>query len=145
MKTVVITGSTRGIGRGLAENFLRRGCRAVVSGRSQPGVDAVVAALGGEFGAERVTGKACEITDYRQLQALWDHGVNSFEGIDVWINNAGPDIPHKPLWEADVEDLRRIVETNLTACCWPTRSPWAAWWSGARARSGTWKGSAATV
>ena len=42
MKRVVITGSTRGIGRGLAENFLERGCNVVVTGRSQAAVDSLV-------------------------------------------------------------------------------------------------------
>ena len=46
MKTIVITGSTRGIGRGLADSFLERGCSVVISGRSQEAVDAVVAELG---------------------------------------------------------------------------------------------------
>ncbi len=43
MKTVVITGSTRGIGRGLAEQFLARDCQVVVSGRQQASVDELVA------------------------------------------------------------------------------------------------------
>lgn len=114
MKSVVITGSTRGIGRGLAENFLRQGCKVVVSGRSQDGVDEAVRALAAEFDADRVTGKACQITDYDQLQGLWDHAVSIYGNVDVWINNAGLDIPHRPLWEAEVDDLKTIVETNLT-------------------------------
>ncbi|MDH3991989.1 MAG: SDR family NAD(P)-dependent oxidoreductase, partial [Gammaproteobacteria bacterium] len=63
MKTVVITGSTRGIGKGLAENFLARGCAVVISGRQQPAVDAVVAELGQRYGADKLAGMACEITD----------------------------------------------------------------------------------
>ncbi len=45
MKTVVITGSTRGIGFGLADEFLKRGCRVVVSGRSQASTDHAVETL----------------------------------------------------------------------------------------------------
>jgi NAD(P)-dependent dehydrogenase (short-subunit alcohol dehydrogenase family) len=112
MKTVVVTGSTRGIGRGLAREFLARGCKVVVSGRSEEVVTAVVAELDQP---ERVTGKACDITDINQLWALWDHACQAFGEVDVWINNAGMDIPRKPVWEASVEDLRAIVETNLTA------------------------------
>jgi NAD(P)-dependent dehydrogenase (short-subunit alcohol dehydrogenase family) len=111
MKTVVITGSTRGIGRGLAENFLKRGCRVVISGRRQDAVDEVVAsveALG------PVSGKACEITSPEQLQALWDHAIAVAGSVDIWINNAGMDIPRTPLFDASVEDIRAIVDTNLT-------------------------------
>lgn len=115
MKTVVITGSTRGIGRGLAEHFLARGCKVVVSGRSAEGVEQAVAELKLEVQGGEVAGCACEITELEQLQGLWDFAVERFGRIDVWINNAGIDIPHAPLWEVEAADLRRIVDTNLTA------------------------------
>jgi NAD(P)-dependent dehydrogenase (short-subunit alcohol dehydrogenase family) len=111
MKTVVITGSTRGIGRGLAEQFLARACKVVVSGRAAADVEAVVAEL---HGGENLTGRACDVTDIDALQGLWNHAGERFGKVDVWINNAGVDIPHRPLWDADPEDLRRIVDINLT-------------------------------
>ena len=113
MKTVVITGSTRGIGKGLASNFLARGCQVVISGRRQEDVDAVVAELGTAHGAERVAGKACEITDAGQLQGLWDAAVTAFGRVDVWINNAGVSIPRENLSDTDPEAIARIVDINL--------------------------------
>ncbi|MCB1702508.1 MAG: SDR family NAD(P)-dependent oxidoreductase [Pseudomonadales bacterium] len=113
MKTVVITGSTRGIGRGLAENFLSRGCKVMISGRQPAAVDAVVAELAAQHDSARVAGKACEITDVEQLQALWDEAASRFGRVDVWINNAGISAPRKPLWETDPAILSRIVEVNL--------------------------------
>ena len=113
MKTVVITGSTRGIGKGLAENFLARGCAVVISGRQQPAVDAVVAELGQRYGADKLAGMACEITDAGQLQGLWDHAVARFRRVDIWINNAGISVPRKPLHETAPEDIARIVDINL--------------------------------
>ncbi|MEH6580320.1 MAG: SDR family oxidoreductase [Halioglobus sp.] len=113
MKTVVITGSTRGIGRGLAENFLARDCAVVISGRQQSAVDELVASLGERFGAEKVAGVACEITDSDQLQKLWDTASQRFGNVDVWINNAGISVPRLALSEAAPEDLMQIVDTNL--------------------------------
>ena len=113
MKSVVITGSTRGIGRGLAENFLQRGCKVVVSGRGAEAVAAVVEELGTGFGRENVAGKACEITDTDQLQALWDEAVARFGRVDVWINNAAISSARKPLAEADPADISRVVNINL--------------------------------
>ncbi|MEP1472672.1 MAG: SDR family oxidoreductase [Halieaceae bacterium] len=113
MKTVVITGSTRGIGKGLADNFLARGCRVVISGRRQEDVDAVVAELAVSHGAENVAGKACEITDASQLQGLWDAAISAFERVDVWINNAGVSIPRENLSDADPDAISRIVDINL--------------------------------
>jgi NAD(P)-dependent dehydrogenase (short-subunit alcohol dehydrogenase family) len=113
MKTVVITGSTRGIGRGLAENFLARGCRVMVSGRQQALVDEVVAELATGHGGDNVKGKACEITEVEQLQSLWDEAINCFGRVDIWINNAGISIARKPLRQTDPAAISRVVAVNL--------------------------------
>ena len=113
MKVVVITGSTRGIGRGLAENFLARGCKVAISGREQGAVDDVVTELAASCGVQSVTGKACEITSTEQLQGLWDEAINRFGKVDIWINNAGVSAPRKALHETDPTAISRVVEVNL--------------------------------
>jgi NAD(P)-dependent dehydrogenase (short-subunit alcohol dehydrogenase family) len=115
MKTVVVTGSTRGIGRGLAENFLKRGCKVCITGRSQDAVDKVVAELAAQFGADNITGKACEVSKGDDLQALWDHAKAAFGKVDVWINNAGMSPPHAKLWEYSDATLEHVIQTNLTS------------------------------
>lgn len=122
MKTVVVTGSTRGIGRGLAENFLQRGCRAVISGRSQEAVDKVVAQLAAQHGEDVVAGFACEITDAEQLQALWDRAVERFGSVDIWVNNAGVSMPRKNLVDAEVVDIEGLVAINLTGALLANRT-----------------------
>jgi NAD(P)-dependent dehydrogenase (short-subunit alcohol dehydrogenase family) len=114
MKVVVITGSTRGIGKGLAENFLAKGCQVVISGRRQDAVDAVVEELAATYGAVNVAGKACEVTDPEQLQGLWDAAESRFSRIDVWINNAGISIPRKNLADASAAEVVDIVNVNLS-------------------------------
>jgi len=111
MKTLVITGSTRGIGRGLAENFLKLGCQVVISGRKQTAVDQAVAQLQ-PLGA--VSGLACDISNSGELQALWDHASEKYGGVDVWINNAGMSIKKQSLDQQSVDDIQNIVATNLT-------------------------------
>ncbi len=113
MKTIVITGSTRGIGRGLAQAFLDLGCRVVISGRSAGSVEQVVAELERQFPG-RVSGLACDITDVGQITALWQHACERFNRVDVWINNAGMSIRRGPLHEAEPAALQAIVDTNLT-------------------------------
>ncbi|MGI9646520.1 MAG: SDR family NAD(P)-dependent oxidoreductase, partial [Ilumatobacteraceae bacterium] len=112
-KRIVITGSTRGIGRGLATEFLRRNCRVAVSGRRAAGVEAAVEELADVNGAENVCGTPCDITDPASLQGLWDTAAGAFGGVDVWINNAGISVERKPLWEQSDDDLRAVTETNL--------------------------------
>ncbi|MBP7689770.1 MAG: SDR family NAD(P)-dependent oxidoreductase, partial [Thermoflexales bacterium] len=87
-KTIVVTGSTRGIGFGLAHEFLQRGCRVVVNGRSQSAVDQAMSDLAGRHGADRVGGFPADMTVYEQVQTLWDQSIKRFGCIDIWINNA---------------------------------------------------------
>ncbi len=89
MKTVVITGSSRGIGLGLAKEFLKRDCSVVISARSKDRLDQEVINLGNEFGADRVMGKTCDMNNYDQVESLWNAAKEKFGKVDIWINNAG--------------------------------------------------------
>jgi NAD(P)-dependent dehydrogenase (short-subunit alcohol dehydrogenase family) len=113
MKVIVITGSTRGIGFGLARELLRRECGIIISGRKAETVGWAVAELGAEFGTNCIFGQTCDVTDFASVQALWDSSVKRFGKIDVWINNAG--ISHRQIDLAAIpaEDLRTVVNTNI--------------------------------
>lgn len=115
MKVIVITGSTRGIGFGLAREFLKRGSRVVVSSRTQGAVDKAVAALSSEFDAANILGVPCDVTQYAQLDALWNAAKQKFGRVDVWINNAGISIPRVAVWEQTPEKMRAVVDSNLLA------------------------------
>lgn len=114
MKTIIITGSTRGIGLGLAREFLRRGCKVMLSGRSKNTLDNALESLGREFGPENVYGTTCDVGIYESVQALWDAAAERFGTIDIWINNAGVNTPLVPMWELSADDINAVVTTNLT-------------------------------
>jgi len=114
MKTIVITGSTRGIGLGLAREFLKHGCRVMLSGRTKETLDSALEALGREFGAEKVHGITCDVGVYENVQALWDAAAERFGRIDIWINNAGVNTPSVPLWQLPAHEISAVVTTNLT-------------------------------
>jgi NAD(P)-dependent dehydrogenase (short-subunit alcohol dehydrogenase family) len=113
MKTVVITGSTRGIGYGLADSFLNLGCAVAISSRTPEAVEKAVAELSARHGVERVLGQVCDVTDFEQVRALWDAARAHYGQIDIWINNAGLSNPMLKFWEHPPERLRAVVETNL--------------------------------
>jgi NAD(P)-dependent dehydrogenase (short-subunit alcohol dehydrogenase family) len=113
MKIVTITGSTRGIGYGLADSFLKLGCAVTISSRTPEAVDKAVAELSTTYGADRVLGQVCDVTDFEQVQALWDTAKARFGQIDIWINNAGLSNPMLKFWEQPPQRLRAVVETNL--------------------------------
>ena len=114
MKSIVITGSTRGIGFGMADSFLSLGCAVMVSGRTQIAVNEAVKKLAESRSADRVRGLPCDVSDIAQLQALWDAAVVEFGHVDIWINNAGIAAESRPAWEISPEQLNLVVRTNLT-------------------------------
>ena len=114
MKTVVITGSTRGIGRGLAAAFLARGCNVVANGRNEAAVSRLVTDLGPRAAPARLAGLACDVTQANDLEALWNFAIKTFARVDVWINNAGVSIARAPLWEQSASEIANVVSTNLT-------------------------------
>jgi hypothetical protein len=69
---VVITGATKGVGYALAREFLMRGDRVCICGRSATRVDAAVAALRAEFPGACVAGTRCDVTDPRDVDAFGD-------------------------------------------------------------------------
>ncbi len=113
MKHVVITGSTRGIGYGLAEAFLTLGWKVTISGRSQLTVDEAMADLSSRHGADRVYGYPCEVAIFDQVQALWDAARSRLGYINIWINNAGVGQPTMQIGVMPSEMMRAIVETNI--------------------------------
>lgn len=112
-RVVVVTGGTRGIGLGLAHQFLALGARVVVCGRSESAVATAVSELALASAPGRVSGLATDITDRAAVQALWDHAVDTFGRVDVWVNNAGVSSANAPIWEADPKDVDQIFAVNV--------------------------------
>jgi NAD(P)-dependent dehydrogenase (short-subunit alcohol dehydrogenase family) len=113
LRTIVITGSTRGIGYGLADAFLDLGCDVVISGRTSTSVDNAVTKLSTNRGVDHIIGQACDVSQIEQIQALWDTAKAHFGHIDVWINNAGINHPRRVFWEHPPEQIQAVVDTNL--------------------------------
>ena len=110
---VVITGSTKGIGLGMAREFLKRGHNVVISSRRPDAVESTVHQLKQEAPALKVAGAACDVTDYGQIETLWDKAVESLESVDIWINNAGCDTTKVPFFMLPREEIAATVNTNL--------------------------------
>jgi NAD(P)-dependent dehydrogenase (short-subunit alcohol dehydrogenase family) len=113
MKSIVITGSTQGIGYGLADAFLRLGCSVAISGRTQQKVDVAVANFSAGHRPEQLMGLACDVTRFEQVQALWNAAKTRFGKVDIWINNAGINAGQIPFWQLSPDHIQAGVETNL--------------------------------
>lgn len=113
MKKVIVTGSTRGIGRGLAESLLEQGCAVLIHGRTQAHVDAAVAELRDQYGVDRVLGYACDVREFEALQSLWDGAASDWGVVDIWINNAGIGQWTDKSWAFDPAVPEEIITVNL--------------------------------
>lgn len=110
---VVITGSTKGIGLGMAREFLQRGHDVMISSRRPAAVEQTVIELGQRFPDRRVAGQPCDVADYAQVQALWDAAAQALGRVDIWINNAGRDGIKAPFFAIPQEDFVQTINTNM--------------------------------
>lgn len=107
-KHAVVTGSTRGIGRGLAEALAARGYRVAIS--SPNAQEAHYAAS--QIGRDAV-GFACDVRDPEQVHALFDGAAAAFGSVDLWVNNAGLALTGADLADLPAKDFRKMLEINV--------------------------------
>jgi NAD(P)-dependent dehydrogenase (short-subunit alcohol dehydrogenase family) len=108
-KVAVVTGATKGIGLGIAREFLREGARVVISGRSRGLGEAHAAELGRLGPAHFI---ACDVARRREVEALVDGAVAKFGRLDIMVANAGMN-GKAPFLEVTEEDWDRIIAVNL--------------------------------
>ena len=110
-KVVFISGGTRGIGRGLAEGFARRGAHVVVSGREQTSTQLAATEIAGATGGNCV-GVACDVSDEQQIQSAVNQVVKESGRIDVLINVAGVN-RRMAAEKLTAEDFDFVLNINL--------------------------------
>ena len=111
MATVVITGSTKGIGRGLANEFARLGHNVVISSRSEDDIINVSEQMNSSYEGS-VIGQACDISKKRELEALWQLAKSEFGTVDYWINNAGFASSYNKVHKVPQDLVSSMISTN---------------------------------
>ncbi|MFC5366023.1 SDR family NAD(P)-dependent oxidoreductase [Salinirubrum litoreum] len=111
--TVIVTGSSSGIGRSIAERFAADGANVVVCSREQENVDPVAEDINEEESAGRALAVECDVRDRDAVDALVDATVEEFGTVDCLINNAGAS------FMASFDDIsengwKTILDINLT-------------------------------
>ncbi len=109
-RSVIVTGGSKGIGRGLARKFAKHGALVTVAARHMPELQAVVDEIRSLGGIARAT--VCDITDWASVQNLVDEAAASFSGIDVMCTNAGI-FPQARMNDLTPEEWDFVMSTNL--------------------------------
>jgi 3-oxoacyl-[acyl-carrier protein] reductase len=118
-KVAVVTGGTKGIGRGIAEALIREGVSVCISARHPNEVNEAVEQLNG-LNSGRAIGFVCDVRDYRQVKGLVAHSIKEFGGLDILVNNAGIGTFRTTVEETSPEEFRAVLETNVFGvfyCC----------------------------
>lgn len=110
---VLVTASTKGIGRGVAEVLLKNGAIVVINGREETRVKNVVSELRGKFG-NRVYGVVADLTLKSDVERLVDDAASYMGGIDTLVYITGPPKPgmFKDLTDEDWEVATRLLILN---------------------------------
>ena len=110
MSIAIVTGGSRGIGRGIAEALLAEGWKVWICSRSQESVDSAVREMGGQ-----IQGRPVDVRDQEQVERFTKEVMDAEGRIDCLVNNAG--LGHfGPVDEISGDQFREVIETNLNGC-----------------------------
>jgi 3-oxoacyl-[acyl-carrier protein] reductase len=110
-KSVLVTGGSKGIGRGIASVFAAAGAHVAIAARSRADLDSAVAALDG-LGAGKVLGVTVDVSDADSCAAMAAEAVESLGGLDVLCANAGI-FPDAPLQSMTPAQLAEVLDVNV--------------------------------
>ncbi|MDH7638306.1 SDR family NAD(P)-dependent oxidoreductase [Sphingomonas oryzagri] len=117
-KIAIITGSSRGIGRAIAEAYADAGAKVVISSRKQPACEEVADAINAKHGEERAVAVAASISDKAALEALVAETRQRFGQIDILVCNAASNPYYGPMAGISDEQFRKIFDNNVLANHW---------------------------
>ncbi|HEX3894099.1 MAG TPA: SDR family oxidoreductase [Terracidiphilus sp.] len=110
-KTALVTGSSRGLGLGIAQALAKAGARVALHGSRAVPADALKQVDVAQPGAIAVTG---DVSDPAACTRIMEQVIAQFQGIDILINNAGT-IRRSPAAEHSWEDWQAVLEINLSS------------------------------
>jgi NAD(P)-dependent dehydrogenase (short-subunit alcohol dehydrogenase family) len=117
-KVAIITGSSKGIGKAIAEEMVANGGRVVISSRKQESCDAVATTINAEHGDGAAIAVAANISSKEDLQNLVDKARDAFGRVDVLVCNAATNPHFGPMATISDDQFRKILDNNIVSNHW---------------------------
>lgn len=117
-KVVIITGSSRGIGKAAAEELAANGAKVVISSRNQDACDGVAAEINARHGDGTAIAVAASIAHKSQLENLVSETRKAFGRVDVVVCNAASNPHYGPIGTITDEQFRKIFDNNVLSNHW---------------------------
>ena len=113
MKTVVITGSARGLGYEMAKCFRKKNFNVVICDVLKKDIDKAKKELEEIKSNGQIISLVCDITKENDIINLINETKKEFKTVDFWINNAGVNQPDKLIWEMDASEIDKMIDIDL--------------------------------
>ena len=117
-KVAVITGSSRGIGRAIAQAMVEQGASVVISSRKEEACEEAAAAINERHGEERAIVVPANISSREALQHLTDETRRRLGRIDILVLNAASNPYYGPMAGISDDQFRKILQNNVIATHW---------------------------
>lgn len=113
MKTVVITGSARGLGFNMARFFRENNFNVVISDLKEENLIMAKKELEKIESKGSIYYKVCNVSKLNEIEELMKSAISEFKAVDIWINNAGVNQPQKAIWELSENEINTIIDVDL--------------------------------
>lgn len=120
-RTIIVTGASSGIGRGVARDLGRRGANVVVAARRLDALEALAA----EIGNDRARAVECDISDPKDCARLVETAISEFGAVHGLVANAGTAVMGR-MEDVSPEDFRKVLNVNVEGTYNTIRAAWDA-------------------
>lgn len=118
----LITGGSQGLGRVIAEHYLREGANVVLCARGERELNVARSELAASFPNQKVLAKPCDVSDEAQVNDLVAFALRELGSLEVLVLNAGIYGPMGPTESVDLTEWRRAIDINLFGVLLPCRA-----------------------
>jgi len=118
----LITGGSQGLGKVIAEHFLREGANVVICARNKKELSATRDELAKKFPAQKVSARVCDVSDEMQVSGLVAYALRELGALQALVLNAGIYGPMGPTEAVSLDEWRRALDINLFGVLLPSRA-----------------------